>query len=165
MIRAFWTATFLVLTAGGSWAVYASAQELQDLLTPPAEGELPANQRYQFVDHFFTQNGRQFEVFLRLDRATGQTWRFHASTPTWTPIGEGESGLPASDGKDNRFQLMSHVYTGADGAQQELYMRVDAIDGRSWQYKGMASAWEEIKVEVGEGVDQIAQEPILLDTK
>jgi hypothetical protein len=151
---------FMFMTACGGWAVYVSAQELQDLLATPPGSESQDALRYQFVDHFFMQNGSRYEIFLRLDRATGQTWRFHASQPGWTEIDESAESLPSTDGKENRFELMSHVYNDEGGNQHELFLRVDFVDGRSWKYKGMDKSWTEIEVPGTPAPEQVTQDPV-----
>lgn len=142
MKRFFWSLMLLTMLVGGGWAIYAGAQEVNAQVQ---EFEAASTPRFQFIEHYFTQaNGVQFEIFLRLDRETGQTWRFHAGRPTWTPIGEPSGTVLASDSGVNRYELKSHEYHDALNQQQELFLRVDYVDGHSWKYRGMADAWEEI---------------------
>jgi hypothetical protein len=138
----------MAMLFGGGWAIYAGAQELT---TQVEMFEADSSPRFQFVEHFFTQaNGINFEVILRHDRQTGQTWRFHAGRPNWTPIGEPSQTVLASDEGVNRYELMSHVYRDALGQQQEVFLRVDYVAGTSWKYRGMADTWEEIPMVGGE---------------
>lgn len=162
MKRSFWSIVFIAMTVLGGWTVYVGAQEIQDLVVPAAQRTDDASDqhRYQFVDHFFIHNGIRYEIFLRLDRVTGKTWRYHASQPAWTEIGEDASGLPANDGAEKRFELMSHVYFDERGAQHEEFLRVDSIDGHSWKYKGLDKSWTALEIP-GQNVEaaQVSDEP------
>jgi len=162
MQRSFWSILFIVMTIVGGWTVYVGAQEIQDLLVPapPQGAEAEEQYRYQFVDHFFMHNGTRYEVFLRLDRITGRTWRYHASQPGWTEIGEEPGSLPARDGAVNRFELMSHVYYDESGTEHEQFLRVDYADGHSWKYKGMDKAWTALTVPGESRPAQVSQEPV-----
>lgn len=158
MKRSFWSMLLIVMTVSGGWAIYVGAQDFQNLLTETSPGENRDELRYQFTDHFFLQNGRQFEVLLRLDRITGETQRFHASQGFWTSISEPEeSPRPIASG-ENRYELISHVYRDQAGIQHELFVRVDYVDGTSWSYRGMADTWTAIAIEQNQATDQAAVE-------
>lgn len=164
MKRSFWSIVFLAMTILGGWTVYVGAQEIQDLVVPAearSDDESSAQHRYQFVDHFFMHNGIRYEVFLRMDRTTGKTWRYHASQSAWTEIGEEASGMPEVDGKEKRFELMSHVYYDEGGTEHEQFLRVDSIDGLSWKYKGLDKTWTALKVPGNVEAAQVSDEPTL----
>ncbi len=158
MTRLFWSAMLIAIMVAGGWAIYAGAQELvSEIETVDAW----ADPRYQFIEHYYVQTtGVRYEVFLRLDRETGQTWRFHAGDAVWTPILEpnGET-LPSEPGM-NRYELMAHEYRDTYGRQQELFLRVDFVDGQSWRYRGLAANWEAIPVNLPaqEGDESMTQE-------
>jgi hypothetical protein len=158
MKRSFWSMLLLVMTVSGGWAIYVGAQDFQSLLTETSMSEGRDELRYQFIDHFFLQSGRQFEVLLRLDRITGETHRFHASQGVWTAVGEpSESPRPIASG-ESRYDMISHVYRDQAGIQHELIVRVDYIDGASWSYKGMSGSWTAIAIEQGQDADQAVAE-------
>jgi hypothetical protein len=148
----------IAITVSSGWALYVGAQELQTQLAISTSPEADARLRYQFTDHFFTQRGQQFEIFLRLDKFTGQTWRYHASQPSWTLIPEADGSSPSLD-RENRYELLSHVYRDQLGTEQEMFIRVDYIDGRSWRYQGMAGTWDEIKMEQPPEVESVPAAP------
>lgn len=140
MTRFFWSVMLIAILTGGGWALYAGAQEIA---AEVEKIDTMADPRYQFIEHFYTQsNGLKYEVFLRLDRETGQTWRFHASRPIWTPVGEQENEVLLRESGVNRYDLKAHEYRDSLGQTQELFLRVDYIGGDSWKYRGMADAWE-----------------------
>lgn len=157
MTRLIWSAILLCIMVGGGWTIYAGAQ---DLMTEVKQIDDSADPRYQFIEHYYTNsNGFKYEVFLRLDRETGQTWRFHASQPTWSPIGEPAGEILPSEPGINRYELLSHEYRDGYGQQQELFLRVDDCNGASWKYRGMADAWESIAVQGG-GQDNPASQQV-----
>jgi hypothetical protein len=145
MTRLFWSVLLIAIMAAGGWAIYAGAQEL---VAEVEQIDAAADPRYQFIEHFYVQTtGVRYEVFLRLDRETGQTWRFHAGSPVWTPIFEEDGKVLPSEPGLNRYELMAHEYRDSYGQQQELFLRVDYVDGQSWKYRGMAANWEVIPLE------------------
>jgi hypothetical protein len=163
MKRSFWSIVFLAMTILGAWTVYVGAQEIQDLIVPAEalrDDRSADKHRYQFVDHYFMHNGIRYEIFLRLDRVTGKTWRYHASQAAWTEIGEEASGLPANDGTENRFELMSHVYYDEGGTQHEQFVRVDSVDGLSWKYKGLDRTWTALKIPGNVETVRTSDEPV-----
>ena len=158
MKRSFWTILLLLMVSSGGWAVYVGAQEFQGLVAEAPTDEAQDQLRYQFTDHFFVQNGREFEILLRLDRLTGETWRFHASQGAWTPIAEPSNGTRPVSSREQRYELMSHIYRDQNGVRHELFLRVDYVDGHSWSYRGMAGTWKNIVVEPGTDTGQTAAE-------
>jgi hypothetical protein len=101
--------------------------------------------RYQFMIHDYTVNGFDYELHLKLDTFTGKTWKFHASTARWTPIPEKEGSSPLEASSTARYELNPHAYLDTNGVEQELYMRVDTVSGRSWTYRGSNGTWREIE--------------------
>ncbi len=98
--------------------------------------------RYQIDTHDFTYNGHDYEIFLKLDRHTGQTWRFNASNPKWALIAEAKEG-PSPEATDhNRFELFVHDYTTESGAAEEMFIRLDKETGQSWTFRGVNPAWQ-----------------------
>lgn len=149
--------TWLPLAAGLLSALLVSphASQAQDsagvpgaaapgTVAPKAVAEDP-EVRYQFMIHDYTVNGFDYELHLRLDTFTGKTWRFHASTARWTPIPEKEGGAPLEGGTFARYELNPHAYLDTNGVEQELYMRVDMVSGRSWTYRGSNGTWREVE--------------------
>lgn len=145
MKRTFWTTVLLAITLSGGWTLFVGAQELQRQISFGSESE-PKAPRYQFIEHFFLNQGEPYEIFLRLDRRTGQAWRYHATQPGWTMIKDAAS-LPAVGDLQDRYELLSHVYRNPDGIQLERMLRVDYESGRSWTYDPAASGWDEIPIE------------------
>src|SRR3990172_7447429 len=96
MIRFTGILSIALLTTLGTAASAASADgtTTTTILTAPApENSLPANTpRYQFASHNFSVDGIEQEVYLKLDRFTGKTWRFHVSNPRWVQIPEPGQG-------------------------------------------------------------------------
>lgn len=145
----------MMMLASGSWALYVGAQDFQNLLAETSSSENLDSMRYQFTDHVFLQNGRQLEILLRLDRFTGETWRYHASQSAWSPISEPDNSiLPISSG-ESRYELISHVYRDQLGRELELFVRVDFVDGNSWSYQGMSGSWDPITVESSQDSGQV----------
>jgi hypothetical protein len=145
MKRMFWTAVLIAITLTGGWTLYVGAQELQNQIGFGADSE-PRAPRFQFIEHFFLNQGEPYEVFLRIDRQTGQSWRYHATQTMWSMIEESSERDPQG-GFHDRYELMSHVYRNPQGIQLERMLRVDYQSGRSWTYDPMASRWDEIAVE------------------
>lgn len=126
------------------WAVFvavgATGATAQDAVSPPAKQEL----RYQFMAHNFIVDGVEQEVYLKLDRFTGQTWRFHASNPRWTPVPESSSGYVRETGTMSRYELLPHNYFDQNGDPQELYIRADLVTGLTWVYRGANGTWRDV---------------------
>lgn len=157
MKRSFWTAVLLAITLCGGWTLYVGAQELQKQTSFGSESE-PKEPRFQFLEHFFLNQGEPFEIFLRLDRRTGQAWRYHATQPGWSMVKDAAS-LPAAGEIPDRYELLSHVYRNPDGIQLERMLRVDYELGRSWAYEPSASRWDEIPIEAVPPIEQQAAAP------
>ncbi|MCC7476795.1 MAG: hypothetical protein IT425_15500 [Pirellulales bacterium] len=157
MKRTFWTAVLLAITLTGGWTLYVGAQELQKEIGfgSVSEAKLP---RFQFVEHFFLNEGEPYEIFLRLDRQSGLTWRYHATQSGWAAIKESSKDTLAGEQPD-RYELLSHVYRNEQGIQLERMMRVDYQSGRSWAYDPAASQWAEIEVEGAPSANQQASTP------
>jgi hypothetical protein len=145
MKRTFWTVVLLAIAFSSGWALYVGAQELQKQIELAPESQ-PKPPRFQFIDHFFLNQGQPYEVYLRLDRQSGQTWRYHATQSRWTVIREPSNAGPDADFED-RYELLSHVYRNDQGIQMEKILRVDYQSGRSWVYESMADRWMELEVE------------------
>ncbi len=145
MRRTFWTAVLLAITLSGGWTLYVGAQELQKEMGFGSESEAKSP-RFQFVEHFFLKEGQPYEVFLRLDRQSGRTWRYHATQSGWAAIQESPKGAPDGD-YQGRYELLSHVYRNEQGIQLERMLRVDYQAGRSWMYDTAAGQWAEIEIE------------------
>jgi hypothetical protein len=114
----------------------------------PGKGPAPENEnelRFQIMPHNFMVNGVEQEIFLKLDRYTGKTWRFHASNPRWTVIQEPASGHPRESGKQLRYELYAHDYFDQNGDEQELCLRADLVTGYSWTYRGASGAWKDVE--------------------
>jgi hypothetical protein len=154
MKRVFWTAALLVFTFSGGWTLFVGAQELQSQIGFKPESSVAAP-RFHFTEHFFLKEGQPYEIILRLDRQTGQTWRYHATQTQWTVVKESSGAAPAADYQD-RYELLSHVYRNPQGIQLERMMRIDYLSGRSWMYETTAEQWNEIEIEVGPSADQQA---------
>lgn len=140
--------TFLLAVSNAAGAAFAQAPD--DLPAPAAKADVG---RYQIDTHDFSYNGHDYEIFLKLDRHTGQTWKFNASSPKWTLIAEAKEG-PAPEATDhNRFELFVHDYTTDKGAAEEMFIRLDKETGQSWTFRGINPAWQPL----GEGETPPAQ--------
>jgi len=124
-----------VLTA--AWASVAIAQ---DSFSPSDKKEL----RYQFMAHNFMVDGIEQEVYLKLDRFTGETWRFHASNPRWVPVPETSGGMARESSSQSRYELLPHNYFDQNGDPQELYIRADLVTGNTWVYRGANGTWRDV---------------------
>ncbi len=119
---------------------YAAAQA-PDLPAPTvSRADAP---RYQVDTHEFSYNGYDYEVFMKLDRHTGQTWRFHASKATWTPIAEPKDAGPEPT-DHNRYEFFVHDYRKASGGDEEMFLRMDMEAGKTWYYRGVFAGWKEL---------------------
>ncbi len=129
----------VILTIVLVGAVYmASAQE-------PVLPEQPAEDvRFEFMPHNYYAGGFEQEIFLKLDSYTGQTWRFHASNPRWSPIPEPKQGSARQAGIVTRYELFTHDFMDQNGDEQQLVMRVDSVTGNTWTYRGATAAWSDI---------------------
>lgn len=116
---------------------HAGAQEFFDAVDDP-------EWRYQFMAHNFTTGGVNQEIFIKLDRFTGKTWRFHASNPRWEPIPESSGGRPLGSSDTSRYELIPHDYLDQKGESRELYLRVDMVSGFSWTYQGAGGTWQDV---------------------
>ena len=47
-----------------------------------------SDQQWQVIAHDFTVAGFDYRVYVKLNRHTGQTWRFHAFNLKWIEVGE-----------------------------------------------------------------------------
>lgn len=120
-----------------AWASRAIAQ---DASSPFEDKEL----RYQFMAHNFIVDGIEQEVYLKLDRFTGETWRFHASNPRWVSVPETASGAARESSSQSRYELLPHNYFDQNGDPQELYIRADLVTGNTWVYRGANGTWRDI---------------------
>ena len=145
MKRTFWTAVLLAITLSGGWTLYVGAQELQKQIGFGQEAEAKSP-RFQFIEHFFLNEGQPYEIFLRLDCQTGQTWRYHATQSGWAVIKESPQDALEVDHQD-RYELLSHVYRNERGIQLERMLRVDYQSGRSWMNDPALGQWFEIEIE------------------
>ena len=152
MKRTFWSTVLMAITITGGWTLYVGAQELQNQIGFSSETNA-ISPRFLFVEHFFLNQGQPFEIFLRLDRHTGQTWRYHATQSGWALIRESSNGTPEADSHD-RYELLSHVFRNAQGIQLERMLRVDYESGRSWMYETTAGEWVELEIEVVPSTDE-----------
>jgi hypothetical protein len=139
-VIALWT---IVMVAGASGAT------AQDALSPPENKEL----RFQFMAHNFMVDGIEQEVYLKLDRFTGETWRFHASNPRWAPVPEAADGIARDASSQSRYELLPHNYFDQNGDPQELYIRADLVTGSTWVYRGANGTWRD----VGQDVQPVQQ--------
>jgi hypothetical protein len=130
-------AVLLLVTCSAALATRLAAQELPLSIEDP---EL----RFQFMAHNFSTNGVEQEIYLKLDRFTGKTWRYHASNPRWEPIPEAKNGRPRGASGTSRYELLSHDYFDDKGEAKELYLRVDMVTGYSWTYQGIAESWTDV---------------------
>ena len=118
----------------------AAAAQAQENIT-----SLPANEpRYQFMAHNFIVDGVEQEIYVKLDRFTGKTWRFHVSTPRWVAISEPTQGLARLPGTAVRYELYPHNYLDQNGDSQELIVRADSDSGYTWMYRGATGSWKDI---------------------
>jgi hypothetical protein len=124
-----------ILVSG--WASRALAQ---DAVMPIDNDEM----RYQFMAHNFIVDGVEQEIYLKLDRFTGDTWRFHASNPRWVPVPESTTGAAREAGSQSRYELLPHNYFDQNGDPQELYIRADLVTGSTWVYRGANGTWREV---------------------
>jgi len=125
--------TFLMV----AWASGAIAQ---DASSPVDKKEL----RFQFMAHNFMVDGIEQEVYLKLDRFSGETWRFHASNPRWVPVPESGTGMAREASSQSRYELLPHNYFDQNGDPQELYIRADLVTGNTWVYRGANGTWRTV---------------------
>jgi hypothetical protein len=128
----------------------------QDAASPSDSKEL----RFQFMAHDFIVDGLEQEVYLKLDRFTGETWRFHASNPRWMLVPETSNGIALEAGNQSRYELLPHNYFDQSGDPQELYIRADMVTGNTWVYRGANGMWHE----VGQESPPMQQGPSTLST-
>jgi hypothetical protein len=100
--------------------------------------------RFQFMAHNFLVDGIEQEVYLKLDRFSGETWRFHASNPRWVPVPETSSGIARESSSQSRYELLPHNYFDQNGDSQELYIRADLVTGNTWVYRGANGTWRDV---------------------
>ena len=130
--------------AKGTPAPNANPQTAPQIAAAIAAQDPELELRYQFLAHAFSVNGTLQEIFIKLDTFTGKTWRFHASSGKWQPIGEPTGGYPRPEESYSRYELLSHDYFDTYGEEQELIMRVDMVAGNSWTYRGANGVWKDI---------------------
>lgn len=135
-----WLKTVMVLAVMGIAAHYTVAQDV----AAPYDDEVQA--RFEFTPHSFSANGSDWEIFVKIDYFTGQTWRFHGSDPKWTPIAEQEEGAPEPD-KRYRYEMLVHNYI-LNGQPTELVLRVDVVTGMTWVYNGTYEGWRRVDAPV-----------------
>lgn len=140
----FWTIAAVVGVAAIATAQDAVVRATaSDSATPAA---VQAEEiRYEFYIHDYSANGFDYEMHIKLDNHTGQTWKFHASNARWTPVPERDDKSKPEAGNIARYELMPHLYLDSNGEEQEMYLRVDGVTGRSWTYRGTTGSWREIE--------------------
>jgi hypothetical protein len=94
--------------------------------------------------HNFTAGSVEQEIFIKLDRYTGQTWRFHASNPRWDAIPEASNSRARGASESSRYELLPHDYLDQKGESRELFLRVDMVTGFTWSYQGAAGTWQDV---------------------
>ena len=126
----------LLLPLMGTWSSYARTQEFS------AEDEFEP--RYQFMVHDAIVDGTPYEIYLKLDRHTGKTWRFHANKGRWTSIPEAKKGRIPQKSNQVRYELLPHEFVDPKGETKELYIRADMLGGDTWMFRGLKASWQEI---------------------
>ncbi len=135
----------LMVTLMGVLTLQATAQEtIQDAIKSVAPNN-ETQDRFQIVPHNFTVNGIEQEIFIKMDRFTGKTWRFHASSPRWTVIAEPTTGRAREGDNRARYELLTHDYFDQNGDEQELCLRADLVSGFTWTYRGASGAWKDVE--------------------
>jgi hypothetical protein len=130
----------LLAAAVGGWAMPAFAQSS----VPYDDEEV---QRFQFMAHNYSAEGVEHEIYVKLDRFTGKTWRFSADNPKWMTIPEATNGKPRGASNTSRYELYAHNYVDKDGQPQEILIRTDAMSGYTWAYRGANGTWSDIPQE------------------
>lgn len=107
--------------------------------TEPQAAE--STDRFDVVTHNFTRGDREVEVWIKIDRFTGQTWTLDGSLEMkWKAIPElKESDKPQAGGVP-RYDLYAHDFT-KDGKEMEVYIRFDRQTGKSWRWSDTESGW------------------------
>ena len=101
--------------------------------------------RFQVAVHDCVKDGTSTEILLKLDRFTGQSWRFEgAREGKWILIPEQNEREKPSSGDASRYELVCHSFT-KDGNDHEIYVRFDRQTGKSWRWSGNEPGWKAIE--------------------
>lgn len=136
----------LFLTAGAVYYMMGS-----DITAVRAQGLPTATEdedaRLQVMPHDFVAYSSHYRVFIKLDRITGETWRFHAGNIQWTPIAEAK-GQVLGTSDYNRYELVAHEFNKTPDSWDEVILRVDKATGDTWMYQATYRQWKRIDTTV-----------------
>jgi len=110
-----------------------------DQETEPQAAE--STDRFDIVTHNFTRDGNEVEVWIKIDRFTGQTWELDGSREMrWKTIPELKESEKPTAGGVLRYELYAHNFTKG-GKDLEVYFRFDRQTGKTWRWSGTDPGW------------------------
>lgn len=97
--------------------------------------------RFQIAVHNFVRDRKDVEVYIRLNRLTGRTFRLNTTgAMRWQPIPEQKDGETLEVGDTPRYELCCHNITRG-GKDLEVFLRFDRQTGKTWSWSGTEPSW------------------------
>lgn len=103
--------------------------------------------RFQLSTHNYRIKRKTHEVYIKLDRYSGMTWKYNeATSEKWEIIPEGKDYPKLESGNEVRYKLFCHNFYKSN-KEDEIYIRFDMKTGKSWKWCGKQLYWIKIEEE------------------
>ena len=97
--------------------------------------------RFDIVTYDFLRDGKEAEMWIKIDRFTGRTWTMDGAVDLqWKKIPEQKESEKPVASDVARYDMYVHDFT-KDGKDMEVFFRFDRQTGKSWRWSYTEPTW------------------------